>query len=226
MLSFRRVWLLLIDSRKMTESTVEPGQVETTVAGEGGVVDVEPSLRGARWNATGAAASGHLRQRGLGVPVGAPEPEAPFVGRKIEGRERVEFGRVVGEAPQERSGAACLAEAVDCSARVGGGRGLADKKRALEVAEVCRWQAELFEEDWGTAREPAGDLGEEGQQLVVGGPGRPVGIDRVAVHRDELAPAGGFGRADPAILLEVFHVDADRERPSRIAFPDRGGNSF
>ena len=46
------------------------------------------------------------------------------------------------------------------------------------------------------------------------------------MHRDDLAPSGGLGGADLAFLLEIFHVDADRERSAWIVSPDRAGHAL
>jgi hypothetical protein len=54
------------------------------------------------------------------------------------------------------------------------------------------------------------DEGQEREQLVVAWTGGPLGVDRVAVHREEIARFGGFPRPKLAILFEVFHVEPDR----------------
>ena len=47
------------------------------------------------------------------------------------------------------------------------------------------------------------------EQLLVGRPVCPAGVDRVAVHREEIARVGSFARPEPPIFFEVFHVQAD-----------------
>ena len=52
-------------------------------------------------------------------------------------------------------------------------------------------------------------MSQEGQQLLVGGAVGPVGVDGVSVHRQKIARLRGLQRPEPAILLEVFHVQAN-----------------
>ena len=116
-----------------------------------------------------------------------------------------------------------LAKPVEGAAGVGGGGGLAHEQRicAILAGRVVgrpnsskRIGAPPASQRVTSAR--------KGSSWSSVGAGRPVGVDRIAVHRHDVAPPRGLGGADPAILLEILHVDADRDRPPRIATPERG----
>ena len=89
----------------------------------------------------------------------------------------------------------------------------------------CGRQPEFREHHVGPTSEPAGDPREERHQVRVGRPVRPRRVDRVAVHREEVARFGGLRRTEAPILLQILHVDADRDRRLGVGRADRAGRS-
>ncbi len=63
-------------------------------------------------------------------------------------------------------------------------------------------------------------MGQEGQQVLVGRPVCPGRVDGIAVHGEEVARGGGFGGAQPAVFLQVLHVQSDGHPGRGVGGPD------
>jgi hypothetical protein len=78
-------------------------------------------------------------------------------------------------------------------------------------ATAVRRKTELREQNFATLAKPARQTGEERQQPVVSWAVSPVRIDRIAVHREEVAAHRRLVRPEPPVLFEVFHMQPDRD---------------
>ena len=105
------------------------------------------------------------------------------------------------------------------------GLGFLDQRRGAGrprlVALAVGGETELREEHVGAASKPSRDAREERHQRLVGAAPRPPRIDRVPVHREEVARLRGLVRPQPAILLQVLHVDPDRDLGGAVGRADR-----
>ena len=88
---------------------------------------------------------------------------------EIEWRMVVELGGVLGVTPHQCADRSALVQGVECSCGVPACLGLADLKAARRFTQGHGRLAELGEQDWCICREPAGELGKEGHELLVGG---------------------------------------------------------
>src|SRR5581483_12341189 len=61
----------------------------------------------------------------------------------------------------------------------------------------------------------------EREQSLVGGTVRPGRVDRIAVHRQKVTGGGNVARPEPAILLDVLHVQPDGEQRRLVRASDR-----
>jgi hypothetical protein len=128
----------------------------------------------------------------------------------------VELNVVVRVAPDQRAAGSAFKWGVECRRGVGPCVDLADSKAARMFTGWDGRLAELGEQYWDICGEPAGELGQKGDQLLVGGTSRPARVDGITVHRHEIAPATGFCRADQTIVLDVLHVRSDGDSNPRI----------
>ncbi len=87
----------------------------------------------------------------------------------------------------------------------------------------CR-QSELGEQHVETSAEPPSDQRQERHQVGIGSALRPCGVDRVPVHREEVADLCGLSRSEPPILLQVLHVEPDGDERRVIGGPDGRGH--
>jgi hypothetical protein len=148
------------------------------------------------------------------------------VGSKIEGRLLPQRWVVVGVAPEERAETARVPEPLQRRGRVCSRRFFVDQRRRagpllVRLVTAAGRETELAEQDVATVAEPTGHAGQEREQFSVGCTVRPARVDRVAVHREEIARLGSFLRPEAAILFQVFHVQTDRDERRLVGRADR-----
>ena len=89
----------------MTIAVVKASNLARPVGLELVDADVQPGKVGGWAPPVESGPPGDLGDGRLGGAIRSPQPEAPFVEGLVEGRPAVEAGHVVGEAPEERTGA-------------------------------------------------------------------------------------------------------------------------
>src|SRR4029079_16098526 len=96
---------------------------------------------------------------------------------------------------------------------------------AGRIAPSIRGQAKLREQHVTSTGEPARDIGQERQEVLSRRTVCPAGIDGIAVHREDVAYLGGLTWPEHAIVLQVFHVQANREPGVRVGRANGGGDT-
>src|SRR5437899_379433 len=187
---------------------------------------VRPRRRARR----GARPPAPLAERSSGwlrAPVRAPEAEVALVRGAIERRLGPDRPVIVGVAPHQATDRA---------------RGVEARERVFEVPRclvlgqegrgalsfgivIARGRAELGEEDIPPAQ-PTRDVSEEGDELRVGRPSAPWRVDRVPMHAEDVADPRGLGWPDPSIILEVLHVQPERDRARSVGGSDGPDDSL
>jgi hypothetical protein len=150
------------------------------------------------------------------------------VDREVERRKPPERLRVVGVTPEHRAHAAAVEQRAESAVDVRSGRLLFDEHRAgrgdgsfaVGVTTLCSRRAELSEENVGPAAQPSRQPSEERQDPLVGGAIRPRRVTRISVHRQKVADLGGLARAEVSVLLEVFHVEPQRDERVGVGAAD------
>src|SRR4029079_3525819 len=95
---------------------------------------------------------------------------------------------------------------------------------AGRIAPSIRGQAKLREQHVASTGEPACDIGQERKEVLIRRTVCPAGIDGIAVHREDVAYLGGLTWPEHAIVLQVFHVQANREPGVRVGRANGGGD--
>ena len=146
----------------------------------------------------------------------------PLMRRTIERRLGPDRPVVVGVAPHQAADGPCRVKTRIRTLDVARGLIFGQERGSTFRFRVTvpRRRAE-FGEQHVPAAQPTRDGGEECDELRIGRPAAPRRVDRVAMHGDDIADPRRLGRSDTPVVLEVLHVQAQRDPARSVGRSDR-----